>query len=303
ILNSILSSATNLKLIDKLSDEIRYQIIIDNPDDEGIGEIRVKTRGIMNGYFRSEKLTKEAFDSEGYFKTGDNGFIDENNILHITGRIKESVVLSSGKKVSPADVDNYYQNVCKNINIASCGIPDKSGMYDELYMFIETNGQNKKTLEEAEKSINKLSLTQNNVFKLSKIVYIDTIPKTSIGKVKRFLLQESVKQNHISHIENKSDDANNKADNIDSVREFVYNSIEKITNHKVDRNDNLNLIEDLGVKSLDVFSLYNEIEKTYHINIAEISSDIKTIGDIINTIENSDVSTKIVRKNRINLND
>ena len=68
-------------------------IKIVNQDEKGIGEIRVKTPLIMLGYYKDTQLTETAFDENGYFRTGDCGWIDLNGNLHITGRIKENILL------------------------------------------------------------------------------------------------------------------------------------------------------------------------------------------------------------------
>lgn len=73
------------------------KIRIAHPDSEGVGEIQVKSELMMKGYFRQPQLTEKAFE-DGYFKTGDYGTIDKKGYLHIKGRMKESIVLSNGKK-------------------------------------------------------------------------------------------------------------------------------------------------------------------------------------------------------------
>lgn len=101
--------------------ELPYvKLKISEPDSNGVGEIRVKSVLVMKGYFKDPEMTKASFDESGYFRTGDLGYVDENGNLHIVGRIKESIVLSNGKKVSPADVDDYYSKICPDIKLASC---------------------------------------------------------------------------------------------------------------------------------------------------------------------------------------
>lgn len=97
-------------------------IVVNDPDAEGVGEIYVKTPLAMKGYFREPELTADAFE-EGYFKTGDLGYIDENHYLFLVGRSKDTIVLHNGKKVSALDIDEFYQNVCPDMNIAVCGVP------------------------------------------------------------------------------------------------------------------------------------------------------------------------------------
>ncbi len=68
-------------------------VIIDNPDNNGIGEIRVKTPLIMGGYYKdNEELTATAFDDNGYFKTGDCGYIDKKGNLFCDRQIKKKAL-------------------------------------------------------------------------------------------------------------------------------------------------------------------------------------------------------------------
>lgn len=70
------------------------------------GEILIKGPNVMLGYYKNEETTREVIDEDGFFHTGDVGTIDEDNMLHITGRIKEIFKTSMGKYVSPALIEN-----------------------------------------------------------------------------------------------------------------------------------------------------------------------------------------------------
>lgn len=73
------------------------------------GEILVKSPMMFSGYYKDVSKTAEMFDSEGWLKTGDLGTLDEDGFLKITGRKKEIIVLSSGKNVAPALVENLVK--------------------------------------------------------------------------------------------------------------------------------------------------------------------------------------------------
>ncbi len=79
---------------------------ISEPNENAEGEICVKGPNVMLGYYKNEEATLEAFDNDGYFKTGDYGKIDNNGILYITGRKKNIIILSNGKNVYPEEIEN-----------------------------------------------------------------------------------------------------------------------------------------------------------------------------------------------------
>ncbi|MBS6196032.1 MAG: AMP-binding protein [Clostridiales bacterium] len=172
----------------------RISVRVKNPDEKGIGEIQVYSKMLMKGYFREPELTKEAFDGE-YFKTGDYGYIDRKGNLYITGRIKEAILLHNGKKVSPVDIDAVYQKILpENCVAASCGIRKKGQNYDEIWLFVERSELCILTEDEIRNKIQTHSASTGGNYQISHIKFVEKIPVTSVGKVRRYLLKELAKQ-------------------------------------------------------------------------------------------------------------
>ena len=85
-------------------------VMIKDPDDEGVGEVYAKGTNVMQGYYNDPEATAEAFDGEWY-KTGDYGYIDEDGFLYLRGRKKNLIVLSNGKNVSPEELEDKLMSI------------------------------------------------------------------------------------------------------------------------------------------------------------------------------------------------
>lgn len=80
------------------------QVEIDSPDEDGIGEIKCKGSSVMLGYYENPKATAEVI-RDGWFYTGDSGFIDKDGFVHITGRKKNVIITGNGKNVFPEEIE------------------------------------------------------------------------------------------------------------------------------------------------------------------------------------------------------
>lgn len=258
------------------------QVKINNADHDGIGEILVKSELMMKGYFRRPDLTEEAFRN-GFFKTGDYGYIDKKGDLHITGRMKESIVLQNGKKVSPSDVDDYYLMRIPDYDIASKGIQKENEQYDEIHLFIENRDYfqlDKKTIMS---SFEEISRNAPDMYKLSGIHFINKIPRTTVGKVKRFSLKDDTEIFDDKEVVCKPSE-NDKDKFIELIcKHCKLNCISM----------NSRIVEDLGLDSLTMYEIVCEIENHFHVDISYKLESVVTVEDIYNLIANAEMNENI----------
>ena len=81
------------------------EVCIEDPDPSGIGEILIKGENVTLGYYEDEESNAVSF-TDGWFRTGDYGFIDKNGRIVITGRKKNLIILENGKNVHPEEIEN-----------------------------------------------------------------------------------------------------------------------------------------------------------------------------------------------------
>ena len=89
---------------------VEVRIDKENPEDAE-GEIVVRGDNIMKGYYKAPELTREAIDEDGWFSTGDIGYIDEDGFIYITGRKKNIIILDNGKNVYPEEIEEHIYRI------------------------------------------------------------------------------------------------------------------------------------------------------------------------------------------------
>ena len=168
---------------------------IDNPDENGEGEILVKGPSVMIGYYHNDEENKKAF-VDGWFRTGDYGYITNDGFIYVTGRKKDIIVLRNGKNVYPQEIEFLinklpyvteslvYQREKDKTDTMLCAkiVYDKDIIKEKLGE--KTEKEYKDCIWNEIKEINK----QLPVFKHIKKITITTEPfiKTTTQKVKRY---------------------------------------------------------------------------------------------------------------------
>lgn len=166
------------------------EVKIANPAEDGTGEILVKGRTVMMGYYKDPEKTAEVME-DGWFHTGDLGFIDHRGYLSITGRSKNLIVLDNGKNVYPEELENLIMNVPYIAEVVVKGVKDDSGktvILAEMFLNKDKVKEMGKTPEEAKILADIRTVTSElPMYKqVTKIQLRDTeFEKTTTKKIKR----------------------------------------------------------------------------------------------------------------------
>lgn len=201
---------TKLGSTGRIINQIEVRIQKENPEDE-TGEIQVKGALVMQGYYKAEEITKQTFTEDGWLKTGDLGLFDEENNLHIKGRIKTMIVGASGENIYPEEIESVIN---KMDLVVESMVMQKAGklvamvhlnmeelekrvqrIKDDVAQLKSEARQKKYDLEEKahEKLRDIQAIVNNELNKFSQIqqIILQPVPfeKTPTMKLKRFLYQ------------------------------------------------------------------------------------------------------------------
>jgi len=173
---------------------------ISEPNEDNEGEICVKGSNVMLGYFKDTEATKDAFDEEGYFRTGDYGKFGPQGELYITGRKKNLIILSNGKNVYPEEIENELNTTPGVLDIIVYEGQSKRGIEHnaivaEIYPdkeYIEKNG-----IEDVKKHLQPYIDAYNRgavPYKKIAIVKVrdEEFPKNTLRKIMRFKLDMTI---------------------------------------------------------------------------------------------------------------
>ena len=174
------------------------ELKIENPNEKGEGEVLIKSKTLMLGYYENEEATKEAI-VDGWFHSGDVGYLDEDGFLYITGRSKNVIVTQNGKNIYPEEIELLLGNISEIKECMVYGKQDKENDKELIiavkvipdYEEIEkqhgsglTQEQIHDILWEKIKEVNK-KLTSYKAIKALEIK-TDEFEKTTTMKIKRY---------------------------------------------------------------------------------------------------------------------
>ncbi|MBF0344948.1 MAG: AMP-binding protein [Nitrospirae bacterium] len=240
------------------------------------GEILIRGGMVFIGYYGSEEETAKVF-TNGWFHTGDVGYLDEDGYLFITGREKDVIVLGSGKNVYPEDVERKYAAIpiVKEICVISKDtktlhaiiVPDIDAAKEMQIVSIN---------EFLRWEINKVSLELPSYMRLSGFtLYSEPLPKTRLGKLRRFIVKDIVYAKKRSSTPQESEIT-------DPLSLQVTEVVKRIGELEDPPSIGDNIELDLGFDSLRRLELIAALENQFQIKVPDdVAVDLHTVEELI----------------------
>jgi long-chain acyl-CoA synthetase len=260
------------------------EVKIDQPNDAGVGEILIRGDNVMAGYFDNESATMAAIQ-DGWFRSGDLGRLDQDGYLFVQGRVKDIIVLSSGKNISAEEVGNHYLQApaikeifvlpdAKDEKLVAVVFPDfdyfrrtgETDVYNRVKWYLDFYSQQL----ESYKRIRDFVLTNQE------------LPKTRLGKIR---MQEAARiyqaRTGKLYEAKKSALTENLSDTGVAIVQLL---LDKTGERLVALDDHLEL--DLGLDSLALVELAAALEERFQIVIKEDGfTDLFTVGELLRYVE------------------
>ncbi|PYS42472.1 MAG: hypothetical protein DMG14_03855 [Acidobacteria bacterium] len=276
-------------------------IRIDSANQQGVGEVLIRGPMVMKGYYRAPEKTAETI-KDGWFHTGDLGFIDADGCLSITGRSKDVIVLANGENVYPEELETHYSKspFIKEICILGISKDGAAPGGEMLHAIVvpdmdEFRRRGQTAIKEMIRfEIENLSKQVPSYYRVHSLsVRNEPLPRTVTRKLKRFEIQQEEMERRKAAQETKTSTAPRQED--PRLRGRVGSVItELVREAKPDAgafDPSMNLELDLGFDSLARVELLGLAEARLGTHVDEHqASRIFTLGELIAAFQAATVS-------------
>lgn len=265
------------------------EVTIASPDAEGVGEVAVRGPNVMRGYYRMPEATAEVL-RDGWFHTGDLGRRDADGYLHITGRAKEVIVLSTGKNIYPEEIEEQYlksrfiKEICLVPRLSTRNGAQVEGLLALVLPDLEAFRAHGATnifetirwdMENAGKDLPPSKRpTGLRIVK-------EGFPRTRLGKIQRHLVQVQFRAEIAGDRRAETPAAPAPMEPEDEVARRVLGYLAEATKRPVIRPDD-SLELDLGLDSLARIEMLVALEDLFGVKVSEeAAAECFTVGEVI----------------------
>lgn len=258
---------------------------IDRPGIDGVGEILISGPHIMQAYWKNEAATRDVL-KKGWLHSGDLGYLDPDGYLHITGRKKDVIVLSSGKNIFPEEIEHAYESKCSYIR-EMCVIGIEDGNQEKLHAMIVPDFEYLKSQQVINISdmlryqIENLSVEFPGYKRIRTFdVLSEPLPRTPTRKIKRFEVISLFRDQNNPRVESISPESKPRDDLERKIFELL-----KETGKVTSIRHQMSLELDCGFDSLERVEFLSNIQDTFGSKIQEEdATNIFTVQDLIDVL-------------------
>lgn len=287
---------------------VEAKIVDPQPQEAGpaVGEVAVRGAVVMKGYWNRLDAT-EAVMRDGWFLTGDLGYLDSKGHLFLTGRKKEVIVLSNGKNVYPEEIEAHYLKSPFIKEIAVLGLEGKPGeSEDRLHAVIVPNFdvlRQRKVVNAKEVirfDVEGLSTQIASTKRISSYeIWQDDLPRTTTRKIKRFEVEKRVKANQAKKLDDAAELAQEKPLTDEETAWLARPEVQRALKiiREASRSapetmrPSLNLELDLGLDSMQRVEVLSRLEQELGGDVEESQLvEIYTLRDLIDAVLQSAAS-------------
>lgn len=267
-----------------------------SPDETGTGEILIRGPMVMEGYYKNPAATAEAI-RDGWFYSGDLGYVDPKGNLFVTGRKKEVIVLPNGKNIYPDELEAHYQQSPYIQEIAVIGVASPQERGERLHAVVVPNFdylKSKKIANAREALRDQIAGLSNQLPKYKRLMSYqiqgDPLPRTTTRKIKRLELKKLVESGQLQSSEGAltpPQSAQQDRAVLDSaVGQEVVQCLRDTYHRDVQIEPEMNLELDLGFDSMERVELLTSLEQALNLQLPDdFGAEILTVRDLIVRLE------------------
>ena len=283
---------------------VESQIFNPQPPQDGegppVGEIIIRGRTVMKGYYNRPDATAAVLDKDGWFHTGDLGYADEHGNFFITGRAKEIIVLSSGKNIYPEEIETYYLKSPWIKEICVIGLESKPGepVGERLHGVVVPDFdvlRQKKIVNIKEVIRFDIEGISQDIPPTKRIlsydIWQDELPRTTTRKLRRFEIEKKVKERQKQArsdeptLERKLTDEEKEWITIPDVQRAleILQKASKVPKPQLHPRDNLEL--DLGLDSMERVEMLTALEQSLGADVHDTAAaEVYTVREIVDLV-------------------
>ncbi len=273
-------------------------VTILDPDAAGVGEVLIRGRVVMKGYYKSPGGNGSVAGNE-WFHSGDLGRVDARGNLFITGRKKEVIVLANGKNIYPDELETHYLQSPYIKELAVLGIPEPGGRgtSERLHAVVVPNFdflREKKIANAREILRDEIARMSNQLPQYKRLmsyqIQKDPLPRTTTRKIKRLELKRLIESGQLKGMEAPPSAPQVSPEDArlmeSAVGQVVLNCLRETYHREVPEDLNTNLELDLSFDSMERVELLASLAEELNLALPEdFGGDIFTVRDLMRSLE------------------